>query len=139
MRVGMWLLGLALACGSAAAQETYYKWTDAAGTVHVSSTPPPGHAAKAVKIEGPSEAQAAAAQPPKAAPPSAGLDAAKAAYRRQSCEAARHDLQVLSQDRMVVSGDDPSAATKLGAEQRAQARLRAQQRISQFCGNGGKP
>lgn len=126
-------------CVAAVAQDgTYYKWTDASGTVHFSASPPPGHKAKALVLEGQEGSQAAPAPPPPAEP-SAELEKAQAAYRQHSCEAARNDLKLLEQNRMVVSGGSPDAATKLDAEQRGQAKLRARQRISQFCGAGGKP
>jgi hypothetical protein len=142
MRHGVWVAGLAWMCLALAvsAQEgTYYKWTDAAGTVHFSATPPPGRQAKALKFaEHGSDSHVASP-----APPTAGqgkeLDEAKAAYRRRSCDAARSDLKVLAQNRMVVSGDRPDAATKLDVEQRAQAKLRAQQRVKQFCEEAGTP
>lgn len=132
----------AFLCVAAAAQDgTYYKWTDASGTVHFSASPPPDHKAKALVLEGQEGSQAASAPPPPAAPaePSAELEKAQAAYRQHSCEAARNDLKLLGQNRMVVSGGSPDAATKLDAEQRGQAQQRARQRISQFCGVGSKP
>lgn len=141
MRGGKVILGLMLACAAgavAAQQATYYKWTDAAGTVHVSATPPAGRDAKAVKINGESS-DPVGATPPTVSPPTPELERARAAYRRKSCEAARNDLKVLTQGRMVVSGDNPDAATKLNAEQRAQAKLRAEQRVAQNCDTGSQP
>lgn len=142
MRHGGWVAGLVsmcLALAVSAQDGTYYKWTDAAGTVHFSATPPPGRQAEALKFAG--QGRDSNVAPP--APPTAGqgqaLDEARAAYRRRSCEAAQSDLKVLAQGRMVVSGDRPDAATKLDAEQRAQARLRAQQRVKQFCEGTSKP
>jgi len=132
----------AFLCMAAAAQDgTYYKWTDASGTVHFSATPPPGQKAQARVLEGQSGSQVAPAEPAPSAStePSAELEKAQEAYRRQSCEAARSDLKLLEQKRMVVSGDNPDAATKLDADQRTQAKLRARQRVSQFCGAGAKP
>jgi Domain of unknown function (DUF4124) len=127
-------------CMAAAAQDgTYYKWTDASGTVHFSATPPPGHKAETLKIEGASGSQAATAGPPPSPQPTAELEQAQAAYRKSSCAAARNDLKLLEQGRMVVRGDSPDAATKLDAEQRTRAKQRAQQRISQFCEAGAKP
>jgi hypothetical protein len=143
MVLGRLLAGCITAClcMAAAAQDgTYYKWTDASGTVHFSATPPPGNKAQALKLEGQGEAQATPApQPPPSSEPTAELQKAQEAYRMRSCEAARNDLKVLEQDRMVVQGDNPNAATKLDAEQRAQAKLRARQRVSQYCGAGAKP
>jgi hypothetical protein len=135
------VLGLALACLAwvvSAQDATYYKWTDAAGTVHVSATPPPGRNAKTIRLGGAASGQEGVA-PPAVSAPTPELEQARTAYRRRSCEAARNDLRVLAQGRMVVSGDSPDAATKLSVEQRAQARLRAEQRVSQFCETGGKP
>lgn len=126
---------------AASAQDgTYYKWTDASGTVHFSATPPPGKKAQALQLEGQGAAPSSPVQPP-AAPsrPTAALEKAQNAYRKRSCEAARSDLKLLDQDRMVVRGDSPDAATKLDAEQRAQARIRAKQRVSQFCQVEAKP
>lgn len=141
MRWGRVVSGLVLAClvcAVSAQDATYYKWTDAAGTVHFSATPPPGRNVQAIKIDGAGSGQESAS-PPAAAPPTQELEQVRAAYRRSSCEAARKDLKVLAQGRMVVSGDSPDAATKLSAEQRAQARLRAEQRVAQYCETGSKP
>lgn len=128
-------------CMAAAAQDgTYYKWTDAGGTVHFSATPPPGQKAKAFALDEKSGGKAAPAEPPPASDaPSAELEKAQEAYRQRSCEGARNDLKLLEGNGMVVRGDSPDAATKLDAEQRAQARLRARQRISQFCKAGSTP
>ena len=137
-----WLTGCVAAClcMAATAQDgTYYKWTDASGTVHFSATPPPGQKAKALSLDTTQGGQSAPAQPLPPTQSTADLDKAQAAYRQRSCEAARSDLKVLEQHRMVVSGNSPDAATKLDAEQREQAKLRAKQRISQFCGAGSKP
>lgn len=139
---GRIILGLALACcGSVlCAQTTYYKWTDASGTVHFSDTPPASHQAQSVKVSDGSSAQGKLVPPPQnSAQDKEALAKAQAAYREQSCTAARNDLRVLSQGRMVVSGDNPDAATKLSVEQREQSKLRAQQRVTQFCGQGSKP
>jgi hypothetical protein len=136
-----WLIGCIATClcVAATAQDgTYYKWTDAHGTVHFSATPPPGQKAKALSLDV-QDGQPAPVQPLPPAQPTAELEKAQAAYRKHSCEAARSDLKLLEQQRMVVSGDSPDAATKLDAEQRTQAMLRAKQRISQFCGAGNKP
>lgn len=119
----------------ASAQDgTYYKWTDAAGTVHFSATPPPGHMAQTVQVGAAADRQAKVDQPLPPSQPTAELEKAQAAYRQSSCAAARNDLKLLGQGRMVVQGDSPDAATKLDAEQRAQAKLRAKQRVSEFCG-----
>ncbi|MGN2243640.1 DUF4124 domain-containing protein [Frateuria sp. GZRR33] len=127
-------------CLAATAQDgTYYKWTDASGTVHFSATPPPGHKAETLKLQGQDAEQAAPAPPAPATEPTAELEEAQAAYRKSACEAARNDLGLLEKNRMVVSGDSPDAATKLNAEQRNQAELRARQRITQFCETGTKP
>lgn len=127
-------------CLTATAQDgTYYKWTDASGTVHFSATPPPGHKAQPLKLEGAGGEQVAPAPPESVADPTPQLEEAQAAYRKHACDAARNDLSVLEKNRMVVSGSSPDAATKLDAEQRNQAKLRARQRITQFCETGNKP
>lgn len=142
MRRGKLLAGCIAACMclAATAQDgTYYKWTDASGTVHFSASPPPGHKAETLTLEGQGSEQAAPAPPASVAEPTPQLEEAQAAYRKQACDAARNDLAVLEKNRMVVSGDSPDAATKLDAEQRNQAKLRARQRITQFCETGTKP
>ncbi|UGB39088.1 DUF4124 domain-containing protein [Frateuria soli] len=127
-------------CLAATAQDgTYYKWTDASGTVHFSATPPSGQKAQTLKLEGAAGEQAAPAPPAPAVEPTPQLEEAQGAYRKRACEAARNDLAVLEKNRMVVSGSSPDAATKLDAEQRNQAKLRAKQRITQFCETGNKP
>lgn len=139
-RARLWLVLIALGfSGSIAAQGTvYYKWTDAAGTVHVSATPPPSGKATVVRIDDAAQGPAKPATLP--APPTApGLDQALVAYRQQSCAAARHDLKLLHGSGMVVTSGSPDAATKLSAAERAQATTRAQQRMAQFCQTGKRP
>ncbi|MBP1472874.1 DUF4124 domain-containing protein [Frateuria sp. MAH-13] len=127
-------------CLAAAAQDgTYYKWTDASGTVHFSASPPPGKKAETLKLAGQGGEQAAPAPAASTAEPTPQLEEAQAAYRKQACDAARDDLAVLEKNRMVVSGNSPDAATKLDAEQRSQAKLRTRQRINQFCETGSQP
>ena len=142
MARGRALVGFIAACMclAATAQDgTYYKWTDAGGTVHFSASPPPGRKAETLKLEGQGGEQAAPAPPAPVVEPTPQLEEAQAAYRKQACEAARNDLAVLEKNRMVVSGDSPDAATKLDAEQRNQAKLRTRHRITQFCETGAKP
>ena len=134
-------IGVCVSLAALAQDGTYYKWTDASGTVHFSATPPPGQKAEPRQLAGQGAEQAAPAvqPPPTTAEPTAELEKAQAAYRKQACEAARNDLGLLGKNRMVVSGDTPDAARKLDADQRKQAELRAKQRISQFCETGSKP
>ena len=139
---GRLVIGCLVTCLSLAAvaqDGAYYKWTDAAGTVHFSATPPPGRKAETVVVKEAAGGQPAPAQPLPPSQPTADLERVQAAYRQRSCVAARNDLKVLEQHRMVVSGDRPDAATKINAEQREQAKVRARQRISQFCEAGTKP
>ncbi|NUO73962.1 MAG: DUF4124 domain-containing protein [Frateuria sp.] len=138
-RVFVGFVAACLAMAAMAQDGIYYKWTDASGTVHFSATPPPGHKAETIKVKEASGSQAVPAQPLPPTQPTAELEQAQAAYRQRSCAAARSDLKVLEQGRLVVSGSNPDAATKLDAEQRAQAKVRATQRISQFCEAGAKP
>ena len=132
---GLLTLVSATAFGAAAPQEaSYFKWTDANGTVHVSATPPAGRQVTVLRLKEPAGSpDAASTEPLPSIAPTDELKQAQAAYREQSCAAARNDVRLLDQGAMVVSGKAPDAATKLGTEQRAQARLRAQQRIAQFC------
>ena len=116
-RVFVGFVAACLAMAAMAQDGIYYKWTDASGTVHFSATPPPGHKAETIKVKEASGSQAVPAQPLPPTQPTAELE----------------------QGRLVVSGSNPDAATKLDAEQRAQAKVRATQRISQFCEAGAKP
>lgn len=127
-------------CTAAAAQDTaYYKWTDAAGTVHFSASPPAVGKAAVVQINEENRSRPAEAASLPSVAPTPDLAQAQAAYREQSCTAARHDLRFLQGTKMVVSGSSPDAAAKLDAAQREQAKLRAQQRMVQFCQPGKTP
>lgn len=138
--------------GMGAGQEaSYYKWTDAHGTVHVSATPPPGRKATELKV---SEAREQGRPDPRATPdtpasgdvpesdsgpepdtgPSEEVRQAQADYRRRSCQSAREDAARLDRDAEAVGNRPLDAVARLDAEQRGQARLRAQQRMIQFCG-----
>lgn len=117
---------------------SYFKWTDAHGTVHVSATPPPGRKATVLKVKGEGDmdrsATPGAPLPEQKSMPSQEVRQAQADYRRQSCRSARSDVARLERDAEVANTRQLDAAAKLDVDQRSQARLRAQQRMIQFCG-----
>jgi hypothetical protein len=138
--------------GMGAGQEaSYFKWTDAHGTVHVSATPPPGRKATELKVnesreqgrpdplatsDTPSSGQVPESDsaPVPDTGPSEEVMQAQADYRRRSCQSAREDAARLDRSAEVAGTHPQDAVARLDAEQRAQARLRAQQRMIQFCG-----
>ena len=138
--VGLAVSALAVATPLVAAGQaaSYYTWRDASGTVHVTATPPPGRKVQVLKVDEPGHSPVASTPAPKTLPSTEASDdlkQAQAAYRRQSCAAAHSDLALLGRQRMVVTGDAVSAATKLDEAQREQAKVRARQRVAQFCGS----
>ena len=116
---------------------SYFKWTDARGTVHVSVMPPPGRKATVLKVKEAGDMARSAAPgaqlPEQKSVLSQEVKQAQADYRRQSCQFARNDIARLERDAEVANTRQSGAVAKLDADQRSQARLRAQQRMIQFC------
>jgi hypothetical protein len=61
------------------------------------------------------------------------LDKAEADYRKQSCLAAKNDLDTLRSGRLVVQGNDPASATRMSEADREVAMKAAQSRVEQYC------
>lgn len=130
--VGLLLLPL---CVSVWAAPQYYKWKDADGAVHYADAPPAHIKAERVSVRGGHEQAARAPAQAEPAPSTSvsALDKAEANYRKQSCVAAKNDLDTLSSGRLVVQGIDPSSATRMSDADREVALKAAQLRVEQYC------
>lgn len=129
------VLLLTAVCFSCWAAPQYYKWKDADGAVHYSDAPPANGKADRVSVHGvhqPAAPASGRSQPASAASVGA-LDKAEANYRKQSCLAAKNDLDTLRSGRLVVQGDDPSSATRMSEADREVAMKAAQSRVEQYC------
>lgn len=136
------LSALAVLTVGAAHAGDYYKWTDAAGTVHYSQTPPPDQASKSVYINdgtptAPLPGMNAAPQTPeqkaKAQSQQAALQQANAQTISANCKAAQQNITNLHSKRMVVMGSDPANAHALDSQQREQALADAQKQVATYC------
>jgi hypothetical protein len=128
------------------AQQTFYKWKDANGTMHYTDTPPPKVRSTTfvTRSTGDTSVQqavqtheAAAKTDPKQ--DEQALQQADAQYRSAGCKAAREDVKLAQGDRMLVAGKDAESAKALTAEERAKAASDAQARITELCDDGTKP
>lgn len=128
-----WVLGCTVCTTSFAQSMAYYKWKDASGAMHYSATPPPHAKAEVLHVRASSTVSDIPA-PASSAPVANPLGQAEATYRRQSCAAAKNDVEILGKGTLVVAGSDPSTATRMDSTQRDAALLKAKARISQFCG-----
>ncbi len=126
---------LMVLCFSSWAAPQYYKWKDADGAVHYSDAPPANGKARRVSVHGVHEpaAQASPQSQPASAASLGALDKAEADYRKQSCLAAKNDLDTLRSGRLVVQGEDPSSATRMSEADREVAMKAAQSRVEQYC------
>jgi hypothetical protein len=140
------LLLLALLCAATAASaEQVYKWTDAAGVVHYSDAPPPretqnvttvrvtgGDRPHAVPMEATPESQpkpdAGGAQPP-----AQGTNTASADQKKQNCDIARANLDLLNTTHPVaVKGADGKQQTLDDKGRQAQI-AEANAQVTYFC------
>lgn len=134
---------VAATLAAVASAQTYYKWTDAQGVTHYSAQRPPTVKAQPLHVR--SDAPAPAA-PATVAPPAAttakNLKAAQDDFKKQACATARNNLRLLSGSAMVLDTgtlqhpDGVTTASKLSTEQRADATVKAQQQIAQYCDRG---
>jgi hypothetical protein len=142
--MGLVLLS-ALACQGLDAQQTFYKWKDASGTVHYGDAPPPSGKASTlnVKVTGDADAQQtvqthnAAAKNANATMDRQALEKADAQYRSVACKSARDDANLATGKQMLVAGKDAESARKLSDEDRARAELDAKSKIAELCKDGG--
>lgn len=141
------LLLLTLPAGTAVA-EKYYKWQDADGAWHYTTTPPPAdRAASEVRVERREpEAPPAAAAPATPAPAAAAArdggpkltEAQAAQARRASCEQARRNVQTMQNSTVVRMDLDGDGTPETLDDAQLQAQLaRARQQVQQFCDPGG--
>lgn len=131
---------------AAVAAEKFYKWQDADGAWHYTTTPPPAdRAAQEVQVDGRTPAAAApAAAAPAAEPADPRYDGPKMSdeevekARRESCAQAQRNVQTLQNStvvRMDLDGD--GTPEEIGTEQIAAQLARARQQVQQFCNQGG--
>lgn len=127
-----------LALGALPADAAVYKWVDAEGRTHYSSTPPPGADARPVVIrEDPVPPPAAG--PPPAAPPTAGSGGGDSAprppdqARAAACDTARHNLALLEKDGPVAKAGPDGKNVLLEGEARARELDRARKAVAYLC------
>ena len=115
-----------------------YKWTDSAGTVHYSETPPPsGTKYQRMTTAGSSEplaqpAPAASAKPTTAAAPAQPV-ADTPANRAKFCATLKTNLDMLKGDGPLVIQQDGQQKTVDEDQRRTQMNL-AQAQYQQYCG-----
>ena len=130
-----------LALAGTAAAEQYYKWKDAEGTWHYTTTPPPdGAQAAALSVD----PNARSSQPPaesEAAPAdAAAADAVPAdavAKRRQACDKARAHLQTLVENPFIEMDVDGDGTPEMLSEAQQAGELKRTQSLGAgFCDPG---
>jgi Domain of unknown function (DUF4124) len=114
-----------------------YKWTDSAGTVHYSETPPPtGTKYQRMTTTGSSEPLAqpapAAAKPATAASPAAQPVADTPANRAKFCSTLKTNLDMLKGDGPLVIQQDGQQKTVDDDQRRTQMNI-AQSQYQQYC------
>ena len=150
---------LVLAAAGASAQNVY-KWRDASGVMHISDTPPPVGAARAVTqgnipgagaVVNPAgasaasgaasetdlqkkKAQADAAKAEAAAAEKARVEKQKAAARAQNCAAAQEQARVMGSGQRVATVNAKGEREFLDDAAVAARQKQAQQMIAENCG-----
>jgi hypothetical protein len=128
------------------AAEKFYKWQDADGAWHYTTTPPPAdRVAQEVQVDGREPAVPATAAPEAAAPatpaatdPNARSDEQINEARRASCEQARRNVQMLQNATTArMDLDRDGTPETLNAEQINAQLARARQQVQEFCNAGG--
>lgn len=127
-----------LALGALPADAAVYKWVDAEGRTHYSSTPPPGADAKPVVIREdppPPPSAPAPGQPPAGSPP--GTDSNRPRppdqARAAACDTARHNLALLEKDGPVAKPGPDGKNVLLEGEARARELERARKAVAYLC------
>lgn len=122
------LLLLWLLVAIPAAAGNIYRWTDANGVVHYSDQPQRGAAAVPVQ---------AGRHTSKSSPLPVQTQESRAervaAIRAEQCEKARKRLTLLQESGRVASVNEDGEEAALGADERVQAILRAQQDVVGLC------
>lgn len=140
MKIAFVALALLALAGTAAA-EKFYKWKDAEGTWHYTTTPPPDGAQGAALDVDPN---ARASQPRMEAEPApadaAATEAVPAdavAKRRQACDKARAHLATLIENPFIeMDRDGDGTPEMLSESQQAEEVKRTQSLVEGFCDPG---
>jgi Domain of unknown function (DUF4124) len=145
MKIALLFATLALVAASAGASEKFYKWKDADGAVHYTSTPPPkgvetDKVAVSTKVPDAPPPPAADAQAKTAGSAAGGqaADVAAAKERRQkACDSARAQVAALESSPAVrMDADGDGTAEMLTAEQQGAQLTRARQIREMYCSAG---
>lgn len=123
MKFSSLALLMMLCGGTAMAADQVYKWTDADGTTHFSSSPPEGAEAQEVKLP--------KAPPPP--PPPAEPDDGPAAQRAAACEMAKQNLDTLRNNATVETQQEDGSRRTLSMEEREVMRAAEEKRVEMFC------
>lgn len=127
-----------LALGALPADAAVYKWVDAEGRTHYSSTPPPGADAKPVVIREdppPPSSAPAPGQPPAGSPPGTDNNRPRPPdqARVAACDTARHNLALLEKDGPVAKPGPDGKNVLLEGEARARELDRARKAVAYLC------
>jgi len=119
---------LALAIGSAgnAFATEVYRWTDDEGQVHYTSTPPSGRDITVIKVTDGGGSPASSSS-------DAAVEDEAVAQRRQHCETARHNLELLEDERIETFLDADGATVRFDADERAALLAETQAQVQYFC------
>jgi hypothetical protein len=116
--------------------QTAYSWVDQQGVTHFSQERPPASVTRLTMKQLTPSAPAPASS---IAQPDALSKSDQAAFRKQLCATARHNMEVLSGPGLVVregaatEEDDFGGLTKLSGKERAAAKAANQKDIDEFC------
>lgn len=114
--------------GTAFAAEVY-RWTDDDGQVHYSSTPPSDREVTVIEVtdEGTPLSSSAASDSATA------TDDEAAAQRREHCETARHNLEILEDESIETFLDADGETISFDADERAALLEETQAQVQYFC------
>jgi hypothetical protein len=136
-------LAALLLAGSAAAQQ-FYKWKDANGVTHYTTTPPPAGqdasrlAVKPGNPEPPVDTSTSTATDPAGATPAGGpgRSADATALRNAACITARGNLSTLQNNIMVSMDKDGDGTMEMLTPEEQDAQIaRAQRQVETVCGS----
>lgn len=138
MRILFFLMVACFLSHAAQSSETYYKWQDAQGTWHYTTTPPPADARGVPVSIQPGEASAtpAAEQPAPQGKTATPAEQAAAAEKRrvEYCATARKNAETLEKNSVVTTDASGSGNEKpLTPEQHAREMEKARAMVTLYC------